>query len=106
MNSLYQRTFVISCSDNGPFLSYGNHAGSAGPLREGKLTTFEGGVRVPCIMRWSGQIPAGRTCKELLSTIDLLPTISKLIGGGMPKAKIDGEDRWPLISGQPGAKSR
>src|SRR5689334_870023 len=61
-NGLDDRTLVIFCSDNGPFLSYGNHAGSAGPLREGKLTTFEGGVRVPCIMRWPGQIPTGRTC--------------------------------------------
>src|SRR5439155_4326582 len=105
-NGLDERTFVIFCSDNGPFLSYGNHAGSAGPLREGKLTAFEGGVRVPCIMRWTGQIPAGRTCAELLSTIDLLPTITRLIGGKLPTNKIDGKDRWPLISGQPGAKPR
>jgi arylsulfatase A-like enzyme len=105
-NGLDEHTFVIFCSDNGPFLSYGNHAGSAGPLREGKLTTFEGGVRVPCIMRWPGQIPAGRTCNELLSTIDLLPTIVRLIGGKPPTNKIDGEDRWPLIAGQAGAKPR
>src|SRR5207249_11607205 len=91
---------------NAPVTSNGNHVRRAGPLREGKLTTFEGGVRVPCIMRWPGQSSAGRTCAELLSTIDLLPTISKLIGGGIPKAKIDGEDCWPLISGQPGAKPR
>src|SRR5262245_23339105 len=105
-NGLDDRTFVIFCTDNGPFLSYGNHAGSAGPLREGKLTTFEGGVRVPCIMRWPGQIPADRTCHELLSSIDLLPTIARLIGGPLPTNQIDGEDRWPLISGQPGAKPR
>jgi arylsulfatase A len=105
-NGLDDRTFVIFCSDNGPFLSYGNHAGSAGPLREGKLTTFEGGVRVPCIMRWPGQIPAARTCSDLISTIDLLPTIARLIGGEQPANKIDGEDRWPLITGQPGAKPR
>lgn len=105
-NGLDERTLVIFCSDNGPFLSYGNHAGSAGPLREGKLTTFEGGVRVPCIMRWPGQIPPARTCGELLSTLDLLPTIAKLIAGKLSNHKIDGEDRWPLISGQPGAKPR
>jgi arylsulfatase len=105
-NGLDDRTFVIFCTDNGPFLSYENHAGSAGPLREGKLTTFEGGVRVPCIMRWPGQIPARRTCGELLSTIDLLPTIARLIGGSLPTNRIDGEDRWPLISGQPDAKPR
>jgi arylsulfatase len=100
-NGLEDRTLVVFCSDNGPFLSYGNHAGSAGPLREGKLTTFEGGVRVPCIMRWPGQIPAGRTCSDLLSTIDLLPTVAGLIGGRLSNSKIDGQDRWPLIAGQP-----
>jgi arylsulfatase A-like enzyme len=52
---LDERTLVIFCSDNGPFLSYGEHAGSSGPLREGKLTAFEGGIRVPCIMRWARQ---------------------------------------------------
>ena len=52
-------TLVIFTSDNGPWLTYGNHAGSAGPLREGKGTTWEGGVRVPCIVRWPGKIPAG-----------------------------------------------
>jgi arylsulfatase A-like enzyme len=105
-NGLDERTLVIFCSDNGPFLSYGNHAGSAGPLREGKLTTFEGGVRVPCIMRWRGQIPAGRTCNDLLSTIDLLPTFAGLIGGKLSSNKIDGSDVWPLIAGQPGARPR
>jgi arylsulfatase A-like enzyme len=105
-NGLDERTLVIFCSDNGPFLSYGNHAGSAGPLREGKLTTFEGGVRVPCIMRWPGQIPAGRTCNDLLSTIDLLPTFSGLIGGKLSSNKIDGSDVWPLIAGQPGTRPR
>jgi arylsulfatase len=105
-NGLNERTLVIFCSDNGPFLSYGNHAGSARPLREGKLTTFEGGVRVPCIMRWPGQIPAGRTCPDLVSTLDLLPTFARLGGGTLSDAKIDGEDRWPLLAGQPGAKPR
>jgi arylsulfatase A-like enzyme len=105
-NGLAERTLVIFCSDNGPFLSYGNHAGSAGPLREGKLTTFEGGVRVPCIMRWPGQIPTGRVCGDLLSTLDLLPTFTKLAGGKLSGNKIDGADRWPLISGQPGAQAR
>jgi arylsulfatase len=105
-SGLDDRTLVIFCSDNGPFLSYGNHAGSAGPLREGKLTTFEGGIRVPCIIRWPDQIPAGRTCSDLLSTLDLLPTIARLIGGKLSDNKIDGQDRWPLISGQAGAKPR
>jgi N-acyl-D-aspartate/D-glutamate deacylase/arylsulfatase A-like enzyme len=97
---LDERTLVIFLSDNGPFLSYGNHAGSAGPLREGKLTTFEGGVRVPCIMRWPGKIPAGRTCHELAATIDLLPTIAALVGGKLSDNKIDGVDICPLASGK------
>ena len=105
-HGLAQKTLVIFCTDNGPFLSYGNHAGSAGPLREGKLTTFEGGVRVPCMMRWPGHIPAGRTSGDLLSTLDFLPTFAKLVGGKLSDNKIDGEDRWPLITGQPGAKPR
>jgi hypothetical protein len=69
---LDQKTLVIFTSDNGPWLLYGNHAGSALPLREGKATSFDGGVRVPCIMRWPGQIPLG-ALPELAATIDLLP---------------------------------
>jgi arylsulfatase len=98
--SLDEKTLVIFATDNGPFLSYGNHAGSARPLREGKLTTFEGGVRVPCIMRWPGKVPAGRTSNELASTIDLLPTIARLTGGKLSENPIDGLDIWPLISGE------
>jgi N-acyl-D-aspartate/D-glutamate deacylase/arylsulfatase A-like enzyme len=97
---LDEATLVVFLSDNGPFLSYGNHAGTAGPLREGKLTTFEGGVRVPCIMRWTGKIPAGRTCNELAATIDLLPTIAHLTDGNLPENKIDGMDIWPLVAGE------
>src|SRR5581483_8294275 len=70
-NGLDDKTVVIFASDNGPFLSYGEHAGSAGKLRGGKLTTFEGGVRVPGIVRWPGHVPAGRVCGELVTTMDL-----------------------------------
>jgi arylsulfatase A-like enzyme len=100
---LDERTPVIFTSDNGPFLSYGEHAGSAAPLREGKLTTFEGGIRTPCIMRWPGKVPAGRVCDDLISSIDLLPTIAGLIGAELTRRRIDGKDAWPLISGQEGA---
>jgi arylsulfatase A len=100
------RTLVIFTSDNGPWLVYGDHGGSAQPLREGKGTTFEGGVRVPCIMRWPGKIPAGTTTNELAATIDLLPTIARLVGADLPSDRIiDGKDIWPLMSGQAGAKS-
>ena len=99
------RTLVIYTSDNGPWLSYGNHAGSAGPLREGKGTSWEGGVREPCLMRWPGKIPAGTECNELAATIDILPTVANLIGAELPDHPIDGRDIWPLMSAQPGART-
>ena len=104
-NNLSHNTLVIFTSDNGPWLSYGNHAGTTGPLREGKGTTFEGGVRVPCVMRWPGRIPAGTVCKEPAMTIDILPTVGGLLEADLPEHQIDGLDIWPLMSGQPGAQS-
>ena len=98
-------TLVILFSDNGPFLSYGNHAGSAKPLREGKLTTFDGGVRSPFIARWPGHVPATQVCDEPVMEIDLLPTISSLIGGKLSDRKIDGKNILPLLEGKPDAKS-
>ena len=83
-------TLVIFTSDNGPWLRYGNHAGSAGSLREGKATMWEGGTRVPCIVRWPARIPAGRVCDGLASTIDLLPTIAAFTGARLPEREIDG----------------
>lgn len=103
--NLEDNTLVIFTSDNGPFLSYGEHAGRATPLREGKLTTFEGGVRTPCLMRWPKTIPAGRTCDEPVASIDLLPTIAKFVGAELPKHPIDGLDVWPILSGQPNART-
>jgi arylsulfatase A-like enzyme len=105
-NGLDDRTLVLFLSDNGPFLSYGTHAGSAGLLREGKLTTFEGGVRVPFLARWPKKVPAGRVSDELITGLDLLPTVAKLIGSGLPKAKIDGMDLSPLLLGEKEAKGR
>ncbi len=104
-HDLDEKTLVIFTSDNGPWLSYGNHAGSAGPLREGKGTSWEGGVREPFVARWPGVIPTGRVCHEPAMTIDLLPTIAGLIGAKLPDHAIDGLDIWPLISAQSGAKS-
>jgi arylsulfatase A-like enzyme len=104
-HNLDEQTLVMFASDNGPWLSYGNHAGSAGPLREGKGTTWEGGVREPCIMRWPGKIPAGAVCREPAMTIDILPTFAKLAGAEPAKNKIDGLDIWPLMAAKPGAKS-
>ncbi len=105
-HGLDRRTLVVFTSDNGPWLLYGNHAGSAGPLRAGKATVFEGGVRVPCIVRWPGRIPRGRTCSELATTMDLLPTLAGLAGAALPPDRtLDGRDLWPLLSGAPGARS-
>ncbi len=104
-HGIADRTLVVFTSDNGPWLSYGDHAGSAGPLREGKGTMFEGGCRVPTLMRWPGRIPAGTTCDELASTIDLLPTVASLIGAPLPKHRIDGKDIGPLLAGAPDARS-
>ncbi|HPA18872.1 MAG TPA: sulfatase [Verrucomicrobiae bacterium] len=98
-------TCVVFASDNGPWLSYGDHAGSALPLREGKGTMFDGGCRVPCIMWWPGKIPAGTTCREPAMTIDILPTIAGLIGAKLPDHKIDGLDIWPLMCGRENARS-
>lgn len=98
-------TLVIFFSDNGPFLSYGDHAGSAGPLREGKLTSYEGGVRVPCIMRWPGRVPPAKTCDEAVMATDLLPTICELTGAPLPERKLDGASILPLIEGRSGARS-
>jgi arylsulfatase len=98
-------TWVVFFSDNGPFLSYGNHAGRATPLREGKLTSFEGGVRVPCLMRWPGTIPAGRVCDEPLMAVDFLPTLARWVGATLPERKIDGRDIREVVTGQPGARS-
>lgn len=94
---LSENTLVIFTSDNGPWLPYGNHAGNAGPLREGKGTSFEGGVRVPTLMRWTGKIPAGTRCDEFASTIDIFPTIAKLIDAKLPELPIDGLDISPLM---------
>src|SRR5690606_26546144 len=98
-NGLAENTLVVFTTDNGPWLSYGNHAGSAGPLREGKGTCWEGGTRVPCIMRFPGKIPAGTTNDRMVMTIDLLPTIAGLVGAELPGRKIDGRDVWPILAG-------
>lgn len=103
-NKLDDNTLIIWLSDNGPWLTYGNWAGSAGPLRDGKTSTFDGGFRVPCAMRWPGHIPAHRVCREIATAMDLLPTIVKLTGAEMPEKKIDGADIWPLMAGEYGAR--
>ena len=103
---LDDRTLVIYTSDNGPWLGFGDQSGSAAPLRGGKLTTWEGGVRVPCIMRWPQEIPAGTTCSELATIMDIMPTLAHLSGAPLPGDRtIDGRNLWPLMQARAGAKS-
>lgn len=104
-NKLEENTLVVFTSDNGPWLSYGDHAGSAGPLREGKGTMFEGGCRESCVMWWPEKIPAGTKCSVPAMTIDILPTVAGLIGAKLPDHTIDGRDIWPLMAGEEGAES-
>jgi arylsulfatase A-like enzyme len=92
-----EHTLVIFTSDNGPWLSYGDHAGSAGPLREGKGTAWEGGVRVPFIARWPGHIPRGSVSHQPAMTIDLLPTLAAIAQAPLPPHRIDGLDIRPLL---------
>ena len=104
-NGIDEQTCLVFTSDNGPWLVYGDHAGSAKPLREGKATNFEGGFRVPCLMRWPGTIPCGTTCGEVAGTIDLLPTFARQAGVPLPKFPIDGKDIFELMTSKNGAKS-
>ena len=99
-NGIDQKTMVVFTSDNGPWLSYGEHSGSALPLREGKGTALEGGQREPCIIRYPGKIPANTTIEIPMMTIDLLPTIAGLTNAELPEYKIDGKNIWPVITGQ------
>jgi arylsulfatase A-like enzyme len=103
---LENHTLVIFTSDNGPWLNFGAHAGSAGPFREGKGTSFEGGVRVPCIMRWPGKIPKGSVCDRIAASLDVLPTLAAITGAPLPEHKIDGVDILPLLQGNPDANPR
>ncbi len=98
-NQLAENTLVVFTSDNGPWLSYGNHAGAATPLREGKGTMWEGGYRVPTIFWWPGRIGPGSKCDELCSTMDILPTFASIIKASPPPLEIDGHDIQPLMYG-------
>lgn len=97
---LVENTLVIFASDNGPQLNADGH-GSAGPLRDGKWTNFEGGIRVPCLMRWPGKIPAGSSNNEITGIIDMLPTFCSLAGAEIPGDRvIDGKNILPYLLGK------
>ena len=103
---LKKNTLIIFSSDNGPWITYGNHAGSTGGLREGKGTHWDGGLKVPCIMSYPGIIPQGTICNKLASTIDVLPTLAALCKAPIPKNKIDGVNLLPILKGNVQASAR
>ena len=112
---LDRNTIVVYTSDNGPWSNHSlpqytaaitEHAGSSGPLRGAKGTTWEGGIRVPTVMWGPGYIPAGTETGEVATTMDLLPTFVGMAGAELPADRtIDGRDIAPLMTGQPGAAS-
>lgn len=97
---LTEDTIVIFTSDNGPWLSYGNHAGSAGPFREGKGTAWEGGQREPFVIQYPRAIPAGTVSNAPVMAIDILPTLAEVTGAPLPSLPIDGKSIWPLLTGK------
>jgi arylsulfatase A-like enzyme len=105
-NGLSGNTLLIVTSDNGPWLSFGNHAGSSGGLREGKGTAWDGGTRVPCFIRWPGKVAAGSVCNQLLTNMDVLPTIIAAAHASLPKQKIDGLNFLPMLTGKTNSSPR
>ncbi|MBK9166808.1 MAG: sulfatase-like hydrolase/transferase [Bryobacterales bacterium] len=95
-------TFVLFTSDNGPWTSYGNHAGKT-PFREAKGTGFDGGTRSPCIVKFPGRIKAGSASNRAWCTVDMLPTLAHLAGAALPANPLDGKNVWDLVSGKAGA---
>ena len=99
-----ENTIVVFTSDNGPWLGVGKeNEGRAHPLFEGKFTSFEGGMRVPFIVRWPAAVPAGATSNELGASIDLLPTLANIAGAELPDKELDGKDITDLWKGTEGA---
>ena len=105
-NGISENTVFIFTTDNGPWLNFGNHAGSSGGLREGKGTSWEGGQRVPFIIKWPGKTPAGTICNKLGCAVDLLPSFAKIAEASLPPLKIDGVDISELWTGNQSAEPR
>lgn len=101
-HGLDEHTIVVLTSDNGPWISYGNHAGTT-PFREAKGTTFDGGIRSACIMKYPRGIKAGEVSERTFSTVDLLPTLCSVAEIPLPDNEIDGENVWELVCGTDGA---
>jgi arylsulfatase len=105
-NGISGNTVFIFTTDNGPWLNFGNHGGSAGGLREGKTTSWEGGQRVPFIIKWPAKTPAGTICNKLGCAVDILPSFAKIAGTSLPELKIDGVDITELWKGNTDAEPR
>lgn len=102
---LSENTYVIFLSDNGPWLNRLHHAGSALPLREGKASVYEGGMRVPCVLWAPGRVPSGVECSEMLTAMDVLPSFAELAGAPLPVREIDGKSIVPFMCGKTGTRS-
>lgn len=105
-NGLDNNTLIIFTSDNGPWMNFGNHAGSTGGLREAKGSSFEGGMRVPCLMRWQGTIAPEQLSNSLSTTLDIFPTVAELLQLPLPANKIDGISLLPILRGNTNAVPR
>jgi arylsulfatase len=105
-NDIEDNTIVIFTTDNGPWLNYGNHAGSSGGLREGKTTSWEGGQRIPFIIKWPGNTPQGVICNKLSCAIDILPSIAEIVDAELPRHTIDGISVTELWKGNFEAEPR
>ncbi len=114
-----ENTLVVFTSDNGPWVETTrgmqpdgkpfiprDHSGSADPLRGWKMSAWDGGSRVPCLVRWPGRVPAGRTSDQLLTTMDLLPTFAALAGAKQPDRELDGRDASAFLLGQTATSPR
>ena len=98
---LDDNTYIIFTSDNGPWWIKGDDGGHCAPLRGAKTSAYEGGLRVPCIVRAPGKVPAGKTSDLVTSTIDILPTLAKLANANVPKDRvIDGLDISNILHGK------
>lgn len=102
---LLENTLVLFTSDNGPWLSFGENGGSAGLLRGGKGSNWEGGQRVPCIVSWPGTIPAAGVVRDVTYSMDVFPTVAGIVGGKLdPERVIDGHDVFDLWRGEASAE--
>ncbi len=103
-NGIDENTIFIFTSDNGPWISYGEHAGTT-PFREAKGTTFDGGTRSACIIKYPAKLKGNKKSEKAFMTIDLLPTLCKLTGVPLPESEIDGKNVWALISNEKDANN-